>query len=62
MFVIPPNKISHKLTYPTSTSVSAVSLEQVFSDVWGAYPVSVGEQSYYESFSDTIKNSLGCIC
>ena len=43
---------SHQLPYPTSTSVSTVPLEQVFSDVWGPAPISVGKHSYYVSFID----------
>jgi histone deacetylase 1/2 len=38
---------SHQLPYPTSTSVSVVPLEQIFSDVWGPAPT-----SYYVSFID----------
>jgi hypothetical protein len=43
---------SHQLPYPISTSVSTVPLEQVFSDVWGPAPASVGQHSYYVSFID----------
>jgi hypothetical protein len=43
---------SHQLPYPVSTSVSTVPLEQIFSDVWGAAPLSVGKHSYYVSFID----------
>jgi histone deacetylase 1/2 len=43
---------SHQLPYPISTSVSTVPLEQVFSDVWGPAPMSVGKYSYYVSFID----------
>jgi hypothetical protein len=43
---------SHQFPYPISTSVSTVPLEQVFSDVWGPAPVSVGKHSYYVSFID----------
>jgi histone deacetylase 1/2 len=43
---------SHQLPYPISTNVSTVPLEQVFSDVWGSAPVSVGKYSYYVSFID----------
>jgi histone deacetylase 1/2 len=43
---------SHQLPYPVSTSVSTVPLEQVFSDVWGPAPTSVGKHSYYVSFID----------
>jgi histone deacetylase 1/2 len=43
---------SHQLPYPISTSVFTVSLEQVFSDVWGPAPVSVGKHQYYVSFID----------
>jgi hypothetical protein len=35
-----------------STSVSTVPFEQVFSDVWGHAPVSVGKHAYYVSFID----------
>jgi hypothetical protein len=35
-----------------STSVSIVPFEQVFSDVWGPAPVSVGKHAYYVSFID----------
>jgi hypothetical protein len=35
-----------------STSVSIVPLEQVFSDVWGPAPFSVGKHSYYVRFID----------
>jgi histone deacetylase 1/2 len=43
---------SHQLPYPISTSVSTVPLEQIFSDVWGPAPLSVGKHSYYVSFID----------
>jgi histone deacetylase 1/2 len=43
---------SHQLPYPISTSVSTVPLEQVFSDVWGLAPLSVGKHAYYVSFID----------
>jgi histone deacetylase 1/2 len=43
---------SHQLPYPTSTSVSTAPLEQVFSDVWGPAPLSVGKHAYYVSFID----------
>ena len=43
---------SHQLPYPTSTSVSTVSLEHIFSDVWGPAPLSVGKHAYYVSFID----------
>jgi histone deacetylase 1/2 len=43
---------SHQLPYHLSTSVSMVSLEQVFSDVWGPAHLSVGKHSYYVSFID----------
>jgi histone deacetylase 1/2 len=43
---------SHQLPYPVSTSVSTVPLEQVFSDVWGPAPISVGKHAYYVSFID----------
>ena len=43
---------SHQLPYPVSTSVSTVPLEQVFSDVWGPAPASVGKHLYYVSFID----------
>jgi hypothetical protein len=43
---------SHQLPYPISTSVSTISLKQVFSDVWGPAPVSVGKHQYYVSFID----------
>jgi hypothetical protein len=43
---------SHQLTYPISTSVSTVPLEQVFSDVWDPVPLSVGKHAYYVSFID----------
>ena len=47
---------SHQLPYPTSTSVSTVPLEQVFSDVWGPAPASVGKHQYYVSFIDEYSN------
>jgi histone deacetylase 1/2 len=37
---------------PVSTSVSTVPLEQIFSDVWGPTPLSVGKHAYYVSFID----------
>jgi hypothetical protein len=40
------------LPYPVSTSVSTVPFEQVFSDVWGHAPASVGKHAYYVSFID----------
>jgi histone deacetylase 1/2 len=43
---------SHQLPYPTSSSVSTAPLEQVFSDVWGPAPLSVGKHAYYVSFID----------
>jgi histone deacetylase 1/2 len=43
---------SHQLPYPVSISVSTVPLEQVFSDVWGPAPASVGKHQYYVSFID----------
>jgi histone deacetylase 1/2 len=43
---------SHQLPYPISTSRSTVPLEQVFSDVWGPAPLSVGKHAYYVSFID----------
>ncbi|KAM0877932.1 hypothetical protein ACQ4PT_035216 [Festuca glaucescens] len=43
---------SHQLPYPVSTSVSKVPLEQIFSDVWGPAPLSVGKHAYYVSFID----------
>jgi hypothetical protein len=43
---------SHQHPYPISTSVSTVPLEQVFSDVWGPAPLSVGKHAYYVSFID----------
>jgi histone deacetylase 1/2 len=43
---------SHQLPYPISSSVSTAPLEQVFSDVWGPAPLSVGNHSYYVSFID----------
>jgi hypothetical protein len=43
---------SHQLPYPISTSRSTVPLEQVFSDVWGPAPLSVGKHEYYVSFID----------
>jgi histone deacetylase 1/2 len=43
---------SHQLPYPVSTSVSIVPFEQVFSDVWGPTPASVGKHAYYVSFID----------
>jgi hypothetical protein len=42
----------HQLPYPISSSVSNVPLEQVFSDVWGPAPLSVGKHAYYVSFID----------
>jgi histone deacetylase 1/2 len=35
-----------------SSSVSTAPLEQVFSDVWGPAPLSVGKHAYYVSFID----------
>jgi histone deacetylase 1/2 len=43
---------SHQLPYPISTIVSTVPLEQVFSDVWGPAPLSIGKHAYYVSFID----------
>jgi histone deacetylase 1/2 len=43
---------SHQLPYPISTSRSTVPLEQVFSDIWGPAPLSVGKHQYYVSFID----------
>jgi histone deacetylase 1/2 len=43
---------SHQLPYPVSTSVSTVPFEQVFSDIWGPAPASVGNHAYYVSFID----------
>jgi histone deacetylase 1/2 len=43
---------SHQLPYPVSTSVSTMPLEQIFSDVWGPAPLSVGKHAYYVSFID----------
>jgi histone deacetylase 1/2 len=43
---------SHQLAYPISTSVSTTPLEQVFSDVWGPAPLSVGKHAYHVSFID----------
>jgi histone deacetylase 1/2 len=43
---------SHQLPYHVSTSVSTVPLEQVFSDVWGPAPMSLGKHAYYVSFID----------
>jgi histone deacetylase 1/2 len=43
---------SHQLPYPVSTSVSTAPLEQIFSDVWGPAPLSVGKHAYYVSFID----------
>jgi histone deacetylase 1/2 len=43
---------SHQLPYHVSTSVSTVPLEQVFSDVWGPAPLSIGKHAYYVSFID----------
>jgi hypothetical protein len=42
----------HQLSYPISTSVSTVPLEEIFSDVWGPAPTSVNKHSYYVSFID----------
>jgi histone deacetylase 1/2 len=36
----------------TSSSVSTAPLEQVFSNVWGPSPLSVGKHAYYVSFID----------
>jgi hypothetical protein len=44
----------HQIPYPVSTSVSTVSLEQIFSDVWGPAPLSVGKHAYYVSFIDDV--------
>jgi hypothetical protein len=52
---------SHQLPYPVSTSVSTVPLEQVFSDVWGPAPASVGKHQYYLSFIDDIVSLHGSI-
>jgi histone deacetylase 1/2 len=43
---------SHQLAYPISTSVSTIPLQQIFSDVWGPAPTSVGHHNYYVSFID----------
>jgi hypothetical protein len=43
---------SHQLPYHISTSVSTVPSEQIFSDVWGLAPASVGRHLYYASFID----------
>jgi histone deacetylase 1/2 len=43
---------SHQLAYPIFTSVSIVPLQQVFSDVWGPVPTSIGHHNYYVSFID----------
>jgi histone deacetylase 1/2 len=43
---------SHQLAYPISTSVSTAPLQQIFSDVWGRAPTSVGRHNYYVSFID----------
>jgi histone deacetylase 1/2 len=43
---------SHQLPYPVSISVSTIPFEEVFSDVWGPAPVSVGKYAYYVSFID----------
>jgi histone deacetylase 1/2 len=43
---------SHQLPYPISTSRSIVPFEQVFSDVWGPAPTSVGKHAYYVSIID----------
>jgi hypothetical protein len=43
---------SHQLPFPKSSSVSKVSLELVFSDVWAPAPSSVGKFKYYVSFID----------
>jgi histone deacetylase 1/2 len=47
---------SHQLPYPISSSVSTVPLEQVFSDVWGPAPLSMGKHAYYVSFIDDFSN------
>jgi histone deacetylase 1/2 len=47
---------SHQLPYPITTSRSTVPLEQVFSDVWGPAPLSVGKHAYYVSFIDDFSN------
>jgi hypothetical protein len=46
---------SHQLPYLISSSVSTAPLEQVFSDVWGHAPLSVGKHAYYISFIDDFK-------
>jgi histone deacetylase 1/2 len=43
---------SNQLPYPISTSVSTIPLQQIFSDVWGPTPTSVGRHNYYVSFID----------
>jgi hypothetical protein len=43
---------SHQLPYPRSTSVSHSPLELIFTDVWGAAPISVGRHTYYVTFID----------
>jgi hypothetical protein len=52
---------SHQLPYPTSSSVSTTPLEQVFSDVWGPAPLSVGKQAYYVRLLMILANSHGFI-
>jgi hypothetical protein len=42
----------HQLPYPMSTSASTIPFEQVFSNVWGPAPASVGKHAYYVSFID----------
>jgi hypothetical protein len=42
----------HQFPYPVSTSVSTIPFEQVFSDVRGPAPASVGKHAYYVSFID----------
>jgi hypothetical protein len=43
---------AHQLQYPLSSTVSTVSLELVFSDIWGHAPESIGRKKYYVSFID----------
>jgi hypothetical protein len=43
---------SYQLSYPRSSSVSKAPPELIFSDVWGATCVSVGNNKYYVSFID----------
>ena len=47
-----PTRQNHQLPYPKSTSVSASPMDLVFSDVWGPAPSSIGQYSYYVSFTD----------